>query len=125
MKTSFKRSWQLLIILHSIKTNTLRVHRKIGLVLKLWKKINERDKVFNKFKKSRLHADEDNYEEERNEVHKLIRKKAYFESKLTQNIGKSKELWKSLKSLGLKIERSISNVNCLEMMNPLFFMLKI
>ena len=86
-------------------------------------KTNERDKIF---KKSRLYVDEDNYKEARNKLQKLIRtkKKAYFESKLTQNIGKSKELWKSLKSLGLKIERSISNVNCLEMMNPLFFYVK-
>ena len=79
----------------------------------IMEKINERDKGF---KKSRLYVDEDNYKELRNELQKLIRtkKKAYFESKLTQNVGKSKELWKSLKSLGLKIERSISNVSCLE-----------
>ena len=66
-----------------------------------------------KFKKSRLHVDNDNYKEARNELQKLIRlkKKAYLESKLTQNIGKSKELWMSLKSLGLKIECFISNVN--------------
>ena len=30
MKTSFKSSWQLLIILHPVKINALRVHRKIG-----------------------------------------------------------------------------------------------
>ena len=79
----------------------------------IMEKTNERDKIF---KKSRLYVDEDNYKEARNKLQKLIRtkKKAYFESKLTQNIGKSKELWKSLKSLGLKIERSISNVSCLE-----------
>ena len=54
--------------------------------------------------------------EARNEVQKLIRtkKKTYFESKLTEKIGKSKQLWKSLKSLGLKYERSISNINYLE-----------
>ena len=55
-----------------------------------------------------MHADKDNYTEARNEVQKRIRtkKKAYFESKLTENIGKTKELWKSLTSLGLKFERS-------------------
>ena len=63
-----------------------------------------------------MHVDKDNYKEARNEVQKLIRttKKAYFESKLTENTGKPKELWKSLKSLGLKFQRSISNINCLE-----------
>ena len=79
-------------------------------------KINEKDKLFKIFKKSCLHVDKDNYKESRNEVQKLIhtKKEAYFESKLTENIRKPKELWKNLKSLGLKFERSISNINCLE-----------
>ena len=67
-------------------------------------KISDRDKLFKKLKNSRLHVDKDNYKEARNEVQKLIRtkNKAYFESKLTENIGKPKELWNCLKSLGLK-----------------------
>ena len=90
-------------------------------------KINERDNLFKKFKKSPLHVDKDNNKEARNEVQKLIRtkKKAYFESKLTENIGKSKELCKNLKSLGLKFERSIFNINVLKMINLLILMLKI
>ena len=72
----------------------------------IMEKINERDKLSKKFKKFCLHVDKDNYKEARNEVQELIRtkKKAYFESKLTGNIGKPKELWKCLKSLGLKFE---------------------
>ena len=52
-------------------------------------------------------------QESRNEVQKLLRtkKKSYFESKPTQNIGKPKELWKCLKPWGLKFESSISNIN--------------
>ena len=98
IKTAFKRSWQSLIILHPVKTNS------------------NRDRLFNKFRKSRLHVNKDNYKEVRNEVRKLFRtkKKAYFESNLTENIGKPKELWNCLKSLDLKFENSISNVNCLE-----------
>ena len=82
----------------------------------IMEKINERDNLFKKFKKSRLNVDKDNYNKVKNEVQKLIRtnKKAYFESKLTESIEKPKELWKSSKSLGLKFERSISNINCLE-----------
>ena len=88
----------------------------------MMEKISDRDKFFKKFKKSRLHVDKDNYKEAKNEVQKLTRakKKAYFESKLTENIGKPKELWKCLKSLGMKFERFICNINC-----PVFFMLKI
>ena len=79
-------------------------------------KISETDKLFKKLNKSRLHVDKDSYKEARDKGQKLIRtkKKAYFESKLTDSIGKPKQLWKILKSLGLKFERSISNINCLE-----------
>ena len=56
-------------------------------------KIKEREKNFKKFKKSRLYVDKDNNKEARNGIQKLIRtkKKAYFESKLIENIGKPKE----------------------------------
>ena len=78
-------------------------------------KVNEKYKLFKKFKKSCLHVDKDNYKEARSEVQKLIctKEKAYFARKLAENIGKPKELWKSLKSLGLTFEHSISNINCL------------
>ena len=55
-------------------------------MLKLWKKISDRDKLFKKFKKSCLHVNKDNCKEARNEVQKLIctKKKAHFESNLTE-----------------------------------------
>ena len=70
----------------------------------IMEKISDRDKLFKKFKKSRLHVDKDNYKEARNEVQKLIstKKKAYSESKLTENIAKPEGLWNCLKSLGLQ-----------------------
>ena len=79
-------------------------------------KINERHKLFKKFKISCFHVDKGNYKEAKNELPKLIhtKKKAYFKRKLTDNIVKPKDLRKSLKSLGLKFERSISNISCLE-----------
>ena len=55
-----------------VKTNALKVHRKISLILN-YGKINESDKLFKKFQKSCLHVDKDNYTEARNEVQKLIR----------------------------------------------------
>ena len=52
----------------------------------------------------------------RSKIKRIFRKikKAYFESKLTENIGEPKGLWKSFKFLGLKFERSISDINYLE-----------
>ena len=41
---------------------------------KIMEKINDRDKLFKKFKQSRLHADKDNYKEARNEVQQLLYK---------------------------------------------------
>ena len=50
------------------------------------------------------------------------RKYAYT---IIENIDKPKELWKSKKSLGLKFERSISDIIALKMMNPQILMLNI
>ena len=74
-------------------------------------KNSKNSKNFRKFKKSHLHVGKDNCKETRNEVQKLIRAK---KSKLTENIGKLKELWKCWKSLGMKFERSVSNSKCLK-----------
>ena len=53
-------------------------------------KINKRDTLYKKFKESRSYVDKINYKEAIVDVQKLIRtkKKAYFESKLTENIGR-------------------------------------
>ena len=79
-----------------------------------------------KFEKSRMHVSKYNYKEARDDAQELIRakKKVYFESKLTENIGEPKELWKRLKSLGLKFGRSISNI-VLKRINSLILMLEI
>ena len=63
--------------------------------------INNRGKLFKKCKKARLPLDQDNYKKARYEVQKIIgeKKRNYFETKLTENIGKPKELWKTLKAL--------------------------
>ena len=65
-------------------------------------KISVRDKLFKKFKKPKLHIDKEIYKIARCEVQKLIsyKKKSFFENKLNDSIGKPKELWKALKSLG-------------------------
>ena len=65
--------------------------------------IRIRDKMFSKFKKSKLHIDNVNYKKARNHVQSLIKrkKKNFITTTLKNNIGKPKELWKSLKKLGL------------------------
>ena len=89
------------------KNKRIKVTSQEWLDADIMEKINERDKLCKKSKKSRLHVDKDNYKEARNEVQKLIREKlkTYFERKLTENIGKPKELWKSL-----KMQRQILNI---------------
>ena len=78
--------------------------------------INNRDKLFKKFKKSRLPLDQENYKKARYEVKKLIaeEKRNYLETKLTENTGTPKELWKTLKALGLPIKVSIATINTLK-----------
>ena len=68
--------------------------------------MNNRDELFKKFKKSRLSLDQENFKKARYKVKKLIAEKTrnYFEKKLTENIGKSKKLWKTLKHLDYQIK---------------------
>ena len=76
-------------------------------------KIAIRDKLFKKFKKSKLHIDKELFKEARNNVENLIKKKkkTYFENKLKDNIGKPKELWKALNDIGLPKKGSASGAS--------------
>ena len=60
-----------------------------------------------------MHVDKNNYQEARNEVQKLClyKEKILIQRKHSENIGKSKELWKNLESLGLKFENSFSHIS--------------
>ena len=60
-------------------------------------KLSIRDKLFKKFKSSRLNIDWEIYKEARNEVQRTIKqkKKQYLEVKLSENIAKPKELWRT------------------------------
>ena len=82
-----------------------------------------RDKLYKRFKLTKLHVDEEIYKEARNVVQNLIRrkKKAYFENKLKENTKNPKKLWKTLKQLGLPDKRSPSTNICLETENGLTF----
>ena len=42
------------------------------------------------------------------------KKQAFFKEKLSETIGKPKELWESLKSLGMPDKTVISNFNTIE-----------
>ena len=75
-----------------------------------------RNKHFKKFKKPRLHIDKELYKKSKYDALKLIapKKQACFEEKLSETIGKPKELWESLKSLGMPKRTVISNFNAIE-----------
>ena len=79
--------------------------------------IKIREKYFKKFKKSNLQIDYNFYIEAKYNTQKLIKQKKKIEflnTKLTENIGKPKELRKSLKTLGLaSIKSPLTNI-CLK-----------
>ena len=82
----------------------------------IYEHIALRDKMLAKFKKSRKQCDDQNYKKARNHFQTMIKrkKKNFVLDKLNQNIGKPKELWKSLKSLGLPSTQKSSSSLCLE-----------
>ena len=66
--------------------------------MEIAKKLSIGDKLFKKFKSSRLNIDWEIYKEAKNDVQRTIKqkKKQYLEEKLTENIAKTKELWQTL-----------------------------
>ena len=71
------------------KTKRVKGNSKEWFDVAVAEGINNRDKLFKKFKKSRLPLDQENHKKARYEVKKLIteRKRNCFETKLTKNIG--------------------------------------
>ena len=91
--------------------------------MKLQKKISVRGKLFKKCKKSKFHIDKEIYKIARYEVQKLIsyKEKMFFDDRLSDSIGKHKELWKALKSLGLPSKPSVRGTNALKVNNAMSF----
>ena len=89
----------------------------------LAEQISNRDKLFKKFKKSKLHIDELIYKEAKNTVQRLIKekKKKFFSKKLEENIGEPKEIWKNLKKLDLPKTKSPPTNICLKENDSLSF----
>ena len=79
-------------------------------------KLNLRNKLCKKFKKSRFHIDKELYKKSKYDALKLTasKKQTFFEEKLLETIGKPKELWECLKSLGMPKRTVISNFNAIE-----------
>ena len=86
-------------------------------------KLSVRGKLFKKFKSRSLSIDWEIYKEARNEVQRTIKqkKKQYLEEKLSENIAKPKELWQTLKQLGLPNKRNFPLNICLKNKNVLLF----
>ena len=78
--------------------------------------IHAREKMFLKFEKSKLHINEENYKKVKYQVQNLIRKKKseFYETNLRQKINKPKELWKTLKSMGLPSKAVPASNICLK-----------
>ena len=85
--------------------------------------IHARAKLLLKFKKSKLHIDEENYKNVKYQVQNLIwrKKREFYETNLRQNINKPKELWKTLKSMSLPFKVVTALNICLKNKNQIVF----
>ena len=66
-------------------------------------KLSSRDKLFKAFKKTRHHINKELYKKAKYDAKKLIaaKKQAFFDEKLSESVDKPKELWNTLKYLGM------------------------
>ena len=85
--------------------------------------IHVREKLFLKFKKSKFHIDEEIYKKIRNQVQKtnLKKKRNFCEMNLNQKVNKPKELWKTLKPMGLPSKAASASNICLRDRNEIVF----
>ena len=98
-----------------IKTIRAKSHTEEWFDGEVLESIFIRDKCFKKYKKSKLQIDKEIYNTARNKVQHLgmKKKKMFYEDKIRDNIGKPKELWKTINSLGLNSKQSNSKI-CLK-----------
>ena len=77
------------------KTARIKITSNEWFDREIAEKLSIRDKLFKKFKSSRLNIDWEIYKEARNEVQRTIKqkKKQYLEEELSDNTAKPKELW--------------------------------
>ena len=106
-----------------VKTVRIKNNTREWLDGEIPEEIHKRDKLYEKFKLTKLHLDEDLFREAWNAVQNLIRKKKkpYFEEKLKANTANPKKLWETLKELGLQNNRSPSSDICLKKKEGLTF----
>ena len=83
--------------------------------------IHGREKLFLKFKKSKLPTGEENYKKVKYQVQHLVWKKKgeFYKTNLRQKINKLKELWKTLKSMGLPSNAVTASNICLKDKNEI------
>ena len=87
-------------------------------------KVNSRDKLFQKFKKSRVHIDKELFQKAKHEALKLIatKKQAFVTGKISENIGKLKELLETLKYIAMPNKTLTSTFNVTEDNDTLTYM---
>ena len=78
--------------------------------------IKNRNTLFKRFKKPKLHINKDIYNVARYKVRKMIfsKKGQFFFKKISKSIGKLKDLWKALNSIGLPNDIFSCEVSALE-----------
>ena len=106
-----------------IKSRRIKQNSQESLNSEVAEKINVHDKSFKKFKKSKFHIDKEIYKIARYELQTLLlyKKKMFFENRLNDSIGKPKELWKALKSLGLPSKTSVCGTTAFKVNNTTSF----
>ena len=67
-------------------------------------------------KKTGLHIDKELYKNAKYGTQKLItaKKQPFFDEKLSESVGKPKELWNTLKSLGMLMKTVVSNFKTID-----------
>ncbi len=85
--------------------------------------IRGRDKLLRKYKKTKLSIDYEIYKKARNKTKELIKSKkiSFYEETIKENIGNSKKIWGTLKSMGLNNKKGNNPKICLKTNDKISF----
>ena len=100
-----------------VKGNTLNFD---GDVLE---NLRSRDEIFKTFKKTMLHKLKKKAKYDAQKLN-AAKKQVFFDEKLSERVGKTKELWNTLKSLAIPKKTVVSNFNAIDDNKPLTYDIK-
>ena len=102
--------------MHPVKTKRVKGNAQNWFDGEVLEKSRSTDKLFKAFKKTILRINKKLYKKDKYYAQNFIiaKEQVFFNGKLSESVGQPKELWNTLKSLGMPKKTVVSNFNAID-----------